>query len=100
MMTDEKTFLQIGNVVATASLISALEDRFPTGGILMLALLVKRHQACDWGDTSEEDKRSNDYALRNDEHIVSWYKLDDDFSVMIVTEWDRSVTTLMLPEDY
>lgn len=58
-----------------------------------------RHATGDWGDLCEEDKASNDYALANGERIFSAYK-NGDTKIWIITEWDRSATTILFPEEY
>lgn len=65
----------------------------------VLGCLV-RHANGDWGDLSEEDKLANERALKDDERLVSAYKFDDGRKMWIITEWDRSYTTVLLPEEY
>lgn len=62
--------------------------------------LTGRHFSGDWGDLDAEDKRANDRAVKTGERILSKYKLKNGKSIYIITEWDRSVTTLLLPEEY
>ena len=59
-----------------------------------------RHATGDWGDISEEDKASNDWALENGERLFSAYETEDNNKIWIITEWDRSVTTILYPEEY
>ena len=61
-----------------------------------------RHANCDWGELCEEDKKSNDEALKNgDGRLFSSYIYGEpDEKIWIITEWDRSVTTILFPEDY
>lgn len=61
----------------------------------------KRHCNGDWGDLCDEDKGANDFALRNgDDRLFSKYNYDDGESIYIITEWDRSYTTILFPEEY
>ena len=53
---------------------------------------LQRHQNCDWGDVCPQDKWSND--------LLSVYHSKDGVKFWIITEWDRSATTVLLPEDY
>lgn len=53
----------------------------------------------DWGELSEEDAKLNDEAIDNGERIHGTYKRGD-WTIWIITEWDRSVTTILFPEDY
>lgn len=63
-----------------------------------------RYLKCDWGDTSESDKGLNDEAVKNgDDRILASYNVrtgEGTKKVFIVTEWDRSVTTILFPEEY
>jgi len=60
---------------------------------------LERHQNKDWGDLGNEDKRSNDRAVKHGGRVLSAYKAQG-IKFWIITEADRSVTTLLLPEDY
>ncbi len=64
----------------------------------LLALLAKHHQG-DWGDVCEEDRESNEEALLMHLRILSSYNVSKD-KIWIITEADRSVTTILLPSDY
>ena len=59
-----------------------------------------RHVNGDWGDLCEEDKEMNEDALANGERLFSKYNYNDDVSIYIITEWDRSYTTILFPEEY
>jgi hypothetical protein len=61
---------------------------------------LQRHQRCDWGVVDKEDWESNDWSLENDERILSAYRLANGVKVWIITESDRSTTTILLPEEY
>lgn len=59
-----------------------------------------RHINGDWGDLCEEDKKSNDNALITQDMLLSKYNYNDEISIYIITEWDRSVTTILFPSEY
>ena len=66
---------------------------------------LKRHVCGDWGELDEEDRLTNNDALREGERLISAYSIkgvtpDRDLKFWIITEWDRSVTTVLLPSDY
>ena len=61
--------------------------------------LFERHVRGDWGDVCPEDKKLNDQALLDNEKILSVYT-DGRVVFWIITEADRSVTTILLPEEY
>lgn len=70
--------------------------------------LLDRHMRGDWGCVCDEDKALNDEAVTLGNRILSAYPIDEtkpsqgfgDNTLWIITEHDRSVTTLLLPEDY
>lgn len=85
-----------GNVVATRPLFEYCKAR----GFALFPYMV-RHASCNWGgDVCKEDWESNDEALKNGQRLLSEYKLPDGKRIWIITEWDRSATTLLFPEDY
>ncbi len=84
-----------GNVVATTPLFEYCKAR----GFSLFPYMV-RHAQGDWGDVCKEDWESNDEALKSGQRLLSEYKLPDGKRIWIITEWDRSATTLLFPEDY
>lgn len=60
--------------------------------------LIRRHVNGDWGDVCDEDRQTNEASLKNGGRLMSVYK--ESVTIWIITEWDRSVTTILLPEDY
>jgi len=62
---------------------------------------LNRHAAGDWGaELSEEDKAENEYSLEHGFRILSSYKTAAGKKLWVITEADRSVTTLLLPDEY
>jgi hypothetical protein len=61
---------------------------------------LQRHVLGDWGDLCDEDKKVNDRAIAEGARILSAYQAVDSTKFWIITEADRSVTTVLLPEDY
>lgn len=101
--------------IETLCISLAPQARFATGQLVMTAGVdalvregrlnpsryLRRHLSADWGDLDESDRRSNDAALRSgEERLFSSYRVADDLKLWIITEWDRSVTTLLLPDEY
>ena len=88
-----------------------MQPRFPVGmtyatpGALALEVdLMKylhRHHCGDWGDElCAEDKAANEQALKDGSRLLSCYRTPAGDRLYIITEWDRSVTTIMLPSEY
>ena len=67
-----------------------------------MATALDRHQSGDWGDICTEDFGLNDQALEpgNEGRLLSVYNYEGEPKFWIITEWDRSVTTILLPEEY
>jgi hypothetical protein len=65
-----------------------------------ILVAIHRHQAGDWGTLDSEDKNANDRALSCGGRMLSAYFASDGTKFWIITEADRSVTTVLLPEDY
>ncbi len=63
-------------------------------------LYLQRHAVGDWGDVDSEDWQANDRALQEGTRLLSAYHLKNGTKVWIVTEADRSTTTLLLPDEY
>ncbi len=61
---------------------------------------LARHAAGDWGDVCASDRKANDRAVKNGNRVLSTYRSDSGIVFWIVTESDRSATTVLLPEDY
>ena len=61
---------------------------------------INRYSKCDWGDTRNEDKETANHAVEHGERILAVYKHDKFPDIWIITEWDRSVTTVLFPDEY
>lgn len=62
--------------------------------------LLRRHQHGDWGDLSEADKLENEFSVPRALRIFSAYRIGEGDRVYVITEADRSATTILLPEEY
>ena len=83
----------LGQTVITANAKAVLPE-------LDVVLALQRHHSGDWGDVDDHDRQVNEDALRSGDRLVSIYKSVRDQKFYIITEWDRSVTTVLLPADY
>lgn len=91
----KKPLFELGRTVATPGAVEALQQ----AGISAASLLC-RHQCGDWGDLKHEDLAENKLALNQGLRIFSSYQITQATKIWIITEADRSVTTMLLPEDY
>jgi hypothetical protein len=83
----------LGEIVITRN---ALETIPPNDVRLALA----RHAKGDWGDLCEDDRQENELSLKEGYRLHSAYAAADGTTFWIITEADRSVTTVLLPDDY
>ena len=92
---------------------STMPPKFPLGQIVVtrncldyaqknninLTELVTRHASGDDGDLCKADQELNDLAIKEEGCVFSTYQTNG-VKIYVVTEWDRSYTTIMLAEDY
>ena len=83
----------LGEIVATPNAL----NNIPNDEILNA---LSRHAQGDWGTLDAEDLQSNERALRFGGRLFSAYLSTQNVKFWIITECDRSVTTVLLPEDY
>ena len=62
--------------------------------------LITRHVVGDWGDLEDEDKQENELSVNRQLRILSAYNLPTGGKVWVITEADRSSTTILLPSEY
>ena len=84
-----------GQVVATPGALALLEqvNQSPLE-------FLSRHLRGDWGDLCQEDKTENELSLKHGFRLMSSYQVTDPEKIWIITEADRSLTTLLLPAEY
>jgi hypothetical protein len=85
----------LGQIVATPGALTLLEEhkRSPIE-------FLSRHLRGDWGDLCEEDKTENEFSLKHGFRLLSSYPIAKTDKIWVITEADRSVTTLLLPSEY
>lgn len=92
-----KPLFTLGQVVLTKGINQLVfEDKLNFGDLMGMLL---RQQAGDWGEVDVEDREVNDRALATNERLVSAYMINET-RVWVITEADRSSTTILLPEEY
>ncbi len=84
----------LGRLVATPGALALLADAGENP-----AALLDRHQSGDWGEIPPEDAKENELSVREGFRVVSSYPVGSG-RVWIITEWDRSSTCILLPEEY
>lgn len=84
-----------GRLVATPGALALLEEakRSPSE-------FLSRHLRGDWGELCQEDKTENELSLEHGFRLLSSYPVTETDTLWIITEADRSVTTLLLPSEY
>lgn len=90
---NEEVRVQLGQVVATANAAETL----PQNEIITA---LRRHSIGDWGDVDDEDRETNNRAIQHGDRLLSVYHTTDGTKFWIISEWDRSVTTVLMPSDY
>lgn len=95
-----KKSFTIGQLVATRGVHDLMQENPDFNHFAQSAFL--KYRRCDWGDTCESDKAQNDSAIINGERILAEYRHPEhpDWRLWIITEWDRSATTLLFPSEY
>jgi hypothetical protein len=81
-----------GTMGALAAFAGALDEDLNT--------FLARHANGDWGEVNEHDRKANEYALESDLRVLSAYTLSSGEKIWIITEADRSSTTILLPSEY
>lgn len=84
---------RLGHIVSTPHALEVLQNEDILTGIA-------RHQAGDWGDVDEHDRQENELSLQQGFRLFSVYHSAKGVKFWIITEPDRSATTVLLPEDY
>jgi len=95
-MQNDNPLFELGQLCATPGALEALA----AAGARPSEYLT-RHIAGDYGDMCLEDKQENDIAvLSGDGRVFSAYRVNSELKIWIITESDRSLTTILLPEEY
>ncbi len=88
-----KPVVPTGRLAATPAVLDAVPKP-------ELLAAFQRHMRGDWGIVSEADWKANDQALKSGERLLSAYKSSSGTKFWIITERDRSYTTILLPSEY
>lgn len=89
---------KLGQEVMTKGVAEAIEKNEKFAKEVIVAFL--RYKKCDWGDLCKDDKEMNDEAVKlNNDRIVAKYNTCEG-GIFIITEYDRSVTTILFTSEY
>ncbi len=94
--------------------VQTVEARFPLGHIFMTSgaeaaleeadqtpfEFFQRHVSGDWGDLDEHDRQLNEESVDGEGRLLSVYHTSRHAKLYVITEWDRSVSTILLPSEY
>ena len=94
-MVQIHSLFPLGHIVATPGALEALQDAHQAA-----QEFLSRHVRGDWGDLTEEDRHENDFSVCRSLRLLSAYHLSTGVMLWIITEADRSATTLLLPAEY
>ena len=90
---------ELGQVVTTAGVYGLIkeDDKF----LDFVNDSLRRYCECDWGSLCEDDAKLNDEAVRlNNDRILAAYEKEGLPKIWIITEYDRSATTILFPDEY
>jgi hypothetical protein len=93
--TQRKPLFDLGQLVATPGALAALEKTEQNA-----MEFLSRHVRGDWGDLPDEDKAENQLSLEKGFRLLSSYRTVANDTIWVITEADRSHTTLLLPDEY
>ena len=101
MTNQNKAKFRLGKIAITPGAIESLSksNQLPDS-------FLQKHQSGEWGELCEDDADLNNEAIAHEGEedkqmrVMSVYKTSRDETIWVITEWDRSVTTLLLPSEY
>jgi len=90
--------IPLGQLVMTRGVNDRVADDIQFAKLVTESL--GRHAKGDWGDLCQEDKKENDFSLKKGFRLLSAYERNGLPKIWIITEADRSVTTILFPDEY
>lgn len=88
-----KAQFRLGRLLSTPGAVERISDS-------EMLRALERHVSGDWGNVCPEDAEANEAAVHERARLLSAYTTEDGVRFWIITEADRSVTTVLLPEEY
>jgi hypothetical protein len=95
ILNEPKVLFPLGKVFMTVGARKALEESNQSA-----SEFLAKHSIGDWGLVCEDDSRENDFSVREGFRILSAYKTEKGEKLYVITEWDRSLTTILLSSEY
>jgi hypothetical protein len=96
-----RSFTDLGQIYLTCGVAEISRNSEDYARFIMASLV--RYRACDWGDLCKSDKERNDLAIigtgDNADRVLARYNHPAG-NIWIITEWNRSATTILLPSEY
>ncbi len=89
----------LGTIVASPGAMAIMANNAARDIRANVRALLTRHSSGDWGDVPRSDAAANDVAITDDARILSSYRLGSE-RLWVITEADRSATTILTPEEY
>jgi hypothetical protein len=93
MTATTETHFPLGQILCTPGVLDSLPPE-------QVMHCVRRHARGDWGEVTPEDRAEIEFALHKHLRLFSVYHADDGTKFWVITEADRSATTVLLPEEY
>ncbi len=90
----ERALLALGALVITPGAVETIEEY-----MINWLILLNRRATGDWRDLDEQDKRENDLSVQKGSRVLSAYGTGEG-KLYVITEADRSVTTVLRPDEY
>lgn len=95
MAINHRAKFSLGQLAATPGALAAMQESGQAPDFFL-----ERHRAGDWGEVGAEDWQLNDQALIDGDRLLSAYRTLRGVKLWVITEADRSVTTILLPDEY
>lgn len=92
--------LELGQVVITRGVATSIEQNPAFAGFVVSA--IRRHQKCDWSELDSEDQQENELSVEQGYRVISAFTIpnNDDKKLWVITEANRTLTTVLYPEEY
>ncbi len=97
---EKRASFPLGSVYITRGASAELCKQEGPAGDEEVREAIARHMRGDWGDVCDADWQENDFSVTNGFRILSSYRTKAGIKFWIITEADRSATTILLPEEY